>query len=79
MLEKKSDIFLQENCRKFDKEGYKTWKIRIITYKNLRIIFVPELKRYVKLKISTSALKSMDKLGLLQYLKKQKSNLSDVI
>ncbi len=48
---------------------------------NLQVkrIFVPELKRYVKLKISTSAMKSIDKLGLLQYLKKQKLNLSDVI
>ena len=38
---------------------------------NLQVkrIFVPELKRYVKLKISTSAMKSIDKLGLLQLTK----------
>ena len=40
---------------------------------NLQVkkIFVPELNKYVKLKLSTSAIKSIDKLGLLSYLKKQ--------
>ena len=42
-------------------------------------IFVPELNRFVRLKISTSAMKSIDKNGLLQYLKKQKLTLADII
>ena len=48
---------------------------------NLQVkkIFVPELNKYVKLKLSTSAIKSIDKLGLLPYLKKQKLTLSDII
>ena len=48
---------------------------------NLQVkrIFVPELDKFVKLKLSTSAIKSIDKLGLLKYLKKQKLSLSDVI
>ena len=43
-------------------------------YPNLqrKKIFVPELNKSVKLKISTSAIKTIDKLGLMAYLKKQK-------
>ena len=41
-------------------------------------IFVPELNRSVRLKISTSAMKSIDKNGLLPYLKKQKLTLADI-
>ena len=42
-------------------------------------IFVPELNRSVRLKISTAAMKSIDKNGLLVYLKKQKLTLADII
>ena len=42
-------------------------------------IFVPELNKKIKLKLSTTAIKSIDKLGLMPYLKKQKLNLSDII
>ena len=47
---------------------------------NLQVknIFVPELNRSIKLKISTSAMKSIDKHGLLPYLKKQKLTLADI-
>ena len=47
---------------------------------NLQVkkIFVPELNRTIKLKISTSAMKSIDKNGLLPYLKKQKLTLADI-
>jgi len=47
---------------------------------NLQVkkIFVPELNRTIKLKISTSAMKSIDKNGLLAYLKKQKLTLADI-
>ena len=63
---------------KVSKSNIKT-KRRQLPNLHVKRIFVPELKRYVKLKISTSAMKSIDKLGLLQYLKKQNLNLSDVI
>ena len=33
-------------------------------------IYVPELKRSIKLKLSTSAIKTIDKNGLFAYLKK---------
>ena len=41
-------------------------------------IFVPELNKFVQLKISTTALKTIDKYGLLPYLKKQGLSLSDI-
>ena len=63
---------------KVSKSNIKT-KRRQLPNLQVKRIFVPELKKYVKLKISTSAIKSIDKLGLLQYLKKQKINLSDLI
>ena len=63
---------------KVSKSNIKT-KRRQLPNLHVKRIFVPELKRYVKLKISTSAMKSIDKLGLLQYLKKQNLNLSDVV
>jgi|TARA_Y100001970_G_C13805886_1_gene637450 large subunit ribosomal protein L28 len=42
-------------------------------------IFVPELNKSIKIKISTSALKSIDKLGLMPYLKKKGLTLKDII
>ena len=45
----------------------------------MKKIFVPELNRIVRLKISTSAMKSIDKNGLMPYLKKQNLTLNDVI
>ena len=45
----------------------------------MKKIFVPELNRTVRLKISTSAMKSIDKNGLMPYLKKQNLTLNDVI
>ena len=49
-------------------------KTKRIQYPNLQSkkIFIPELNKTVKLKISTNAIKSIDKLGLMAYLKKQK-------
>ena len=41
-------------------------------------IFVPELDRFVKLTLSTRALRSISKLGLLAYLKKSDLTLKDV-
>ena len=50
-------------------------------YPNLQSkkIFIPELNKTVKLKISTNVIKSIDKLGLMAYLKKQKLTLSDIL
>tara|TARA_B100001996_G_C18454008_1_gene513409 strand:- start:311 stop:550 length:240 start_codon:yes stop_codon:yes gene_type:complete len=42
-------------------------------------IYVPELNRSVKLKLSTSAIKTIDKNGLFAYLKKNNLKLADVI
>ena len=41
-------------------------------------IFVPELNKFVQVKLSTTALKTIDKYGLLPYLKKQGLSLSDI-
>ena len=42
-------------------------------------IYIPELDKTVKIKISTHALKTIDKIGVLNYLKKQKLKISDII
>ena len=42
-------------------------------------IYIPEIKRTVKIKLSVNALKTIDKTGLLNYLKKQNIELSDII
>ncbi|MFP4377756.1 MAG: 50S ribosomal protein L28 [Spirochaetales bacterium] len=42
-------------------------------------IYVPELGRFVRLTLSTRALRSVSKVGLLSYLKKNKLELKDVI
>lgn len=41
-------------------------------------IYVPELDRWVRLKVSTRALRSITKMGLLPYLRKQGLSLEDV-
>ena len=41
-------------------------------------IFVPELGRSVRLKVATSALRSIDKMGLAAFLRKHGLSLSDV-
>ena len=41
-------------------------------------IYVPELGKRVQLKVSTTALKSIDRMGLMDYLKKQGLSLADV-
>tara|TARA_Y100000590_G_scaffold469107_1_gene654907 strand:- start:1536 stop:1775 length:240 start_codon:yes stop_codon:yes gene_type:complete len=42
-------------------------------------IFVPELNRTIKLKLSVSAIKTIDKTGLMPYLKKQNLELRDIL
>ena len=41
-------------------------------------IFVPELRKSVRIKVSTSALRSIDKLGLTAFLRKNGLTLSDI-
>ncbi len=41
-------------------------------------IFVPELRKSVRIKVSTSALRSIDKVGLTAFLRKNGLTLSDI-
>lgn len=41
-------------------------------------IFVPELGKTVRIKVSTSALRSIDKVGLVRFLKKNGLRLQDI-
>jgi len=47
---------------------------------NLQVkkIFVPEMNRSFQLKLSTKALKIIDKVGLIPYLKKNNMTLEDI-
>ena len=60
------------------KSNIKTKRRQLPNLQNKKV-FVPELNKSVKLKLSTSAIKSIDKLGLMAYLKKQKLSLSDIV
>ena len=60
------------------KSNIKT-KRRQLPNLQMKKIFVPELNKSVRLKISTSAIKTIDKLGLMAYLKKQKLTLADIL
>jgi len=42
-------------------------------------LYIPELKRSIKLKLSTTAIKTIDKNGLFVYLKKNNLKLADII
>ena len=50
-------------------------------YPNLqkKKIFVPELNKSVNIKLSVKAMKIVDKLGLMPYLKKQDLTLTDIM
>ena len=50
-------------------------------YPNLQSkkIFVPELGKAVKLKLSAKAIKTIDRYGLLPYLNKKGMSLADII
>lgn len=41
-------------------------------------LYVPELNRYVRLKVSTRALRTISKIGLMPYLRKEGLQLKDV-
>lgn len=42
-------------------------------------VYVPELGRSVRIKMSTRAMRTVDKIGLMPYLKKQGLRLKDVV
>ena len=42
-------------------------------------VFIPELGKFVRIKVSANALKSIDKEGLLTFLKKKNLSLSDIL
>ena len=50
-------------------------------YPNLqnKKIFIPETGKYVRLKLSTKALKTIDKFGLMKYLNKTNLKLKDIV
>jgi len=49
-------------------------------YPNLqsKSVYVPEIGRNVKIRMSTRAMRTVDKIGLMPYLKKQGLQLKDV-
>ncbi len=53
----------------------KRWQRPNIQSKRL---YVPELNRWVRVRLSTRALRTVTKLGLLPFLKKQGLSLNDV-
>ena len=42
-------------------------------------VFIPELGKNIRLKLSVKAIKTIDKYGLLTYLKKKGLSLSDIV
>jgi len=52
------------------------WQRPNVHFKRL---FIPELNRSVRVKLSTRALRTVSKIGLLPFLKKQGLQLKDVI
>jgi len=53
----------------------KRWQRPNIQTKRL---YVPELNRYIRVKLSTRALRTISKIGLMTYLKKSGLRLRDV-
>ena len=58
--------------------SHKKTRMRQLPNIQSKRIFVPELGRFVKIKMSTSAMRSIDLKGLLPYLKSQGLTLKDV-
>ena len=60
------------------KSNIKT-KRRQLPNLQMKSIYVPELGRSIKIKVSVAALKTIDKIVLMKYLKKQDLKLSEII
>ncbi len=56
------------------KKTKRQWQVNVQKY----TIYVPELGRSVKIKASTSAMKSVNKMGLMAFLRKNDLKLKDV-
>lgn len=56
----------------------KKTKRRFLPNIQTKRIFVPELDRHVRIKMSVRAMRTVDKIGLMTYLKKQGLTLKDV-
>jgi len=56
----------------------KKTKRRFLPNIQTKRIFVPELDRHVRIKMSVRAMRTVDKIGLMPYLKKQGLTLKDV-
>lgn len=59
--------------------AHNTTRTRQLPNVHTKKIFVPELNRTVRIKLSASALRSINKTGLLAYLKKRGLTLQEVI
>ena len=62
------------NVSHSQKKTRRQWKPNVQSKR----IFVPELDRWIRVRVSTRALRSIDKVGLMAYLDKQGLNLKDV-
>lgn len=56
----------------------KKTKRRFLPNIQVKRIYVPELDRNVRIKMSVRAMRTVDKIGLMPYLKKQGLTLKDV-
>jgi len=56
----------------------KKTKRRFLPNIQTKRIYVPELDRHVRIKMSVRAMRTVDKIGLMPYLKKQGLTLRDV-
>jgi large subunit ribosomal protein L28 len=57
----------------------KKTKRRFLPNIQIKRIYVPELDRHVRIKMSVRAMRTVDKIGLMPFLKKQGLALKDVI
>lgn len=57
----------------------KKTKRRFLPNIQTKKIFVPELDRHVRIKMSVRAMRTVDKIGLMPFLKKQGLTLKDVV
>ena len=59
------------------KSNHKTKRRQLPNLQSKRI-FLPELGKSITIKVSTTAIKTIDKIGLMPYLKKQGLSISDI-
>lgn len=57
----------------------KKTKRRFLPNIQTKKIYIPELDRHVRIKMSVRAMRTVDKIGLMPYLKKQGLTLKDVV